>query len=214
MKKLSLIFIVCVLASEIVPASSPGTTAASFLKIGVGAKNIAMGETGAAAGDANSIYWNPAGISLLERSKVSLMHAVWLQEINYNYLAVVHPMDIGTLGAAVNYLSMSEIEMYDIYDTKLGKSYKPYDLALTLSYARKIREIPVGLNLKYIYSEIDKESANAIAFDLGAIYEGIVLRDEKLRVGLAIQNIGTRMKFVKEKSDLPLNFRRCPKSNG
>ena len=43
--------------------SKVGTTAAQFLKIGVGARAIGMGGAFVAvADDATAIYWNPAGI--------------------------------------------------------------------------------------------------------------------------------------------------------
>ena len=41
-----------------------GTTSAQFLKIGVGAKAIAMGGTFVAqANDLSALYWNPAGLA-------------------------------------------------------------------------------------------------------------------------------------------------------
>src|SRR3982751_1643689 len=46
-------------------ASSPGTTAADLLNIGVGARAIGMGEAFVAqADDSSSLYWNPAGLAL------------------------------------------------------------------------------------------------------------------------------------------------------
>ena len=61
-----------------------GKAGAQFLKIGVGARAIGMGEAyGAVSNDANAVYWNPAGLNQLESKEVSFMHAVWLEAINY-----------------------------------------------------------------------------------------------------------------------------------
>ena len=44
--------------------SKSGTTAAQFLKIGVGPRAVGMGSAFAAtADDITSIYWNPAGLA-------------------------------------------------------------------------------------------------------------------------------------------------------
>ena len=182
-------------------AKGPGTTAASFLKIGVGARNIAMGETGAAGSDVNSIYWNPAGLAELGDMELSFMHAMWLQEISYEHLAFGYPTKAGTFGLGADYLSMKGIGEYDVNDTALDTAYKPADMAWTLSYARKLGEVGLGANLKYISSKLENETAAAVAGDIGAAY------GSKLRIGLAIQNFGGKMKFVSESDPLPLNIK-------
>ena len=54
-------------------ASGPGTTAADILKIGVGARAIGMGEAYVAqADDVSSLYWNPAGLALMQERQASL----------------------------------------------------------------------------------------------------------------------------------------------
>ena len=188
-------------------AGGVGTTSAAFLKIGVGARNIAMGETGAASEDVNSVYWNPAGLNSLKSKEVSLMHAVWLQDINFEHAAVGYPTKYGTFGLGLNYLSMSSIDEYDVNDTALNTSYKPYDAAGTLSYARKVYGMPVGASVKYIYSKIETEHAWAVAGDIGCAYDGIEFMGQKLRLGAVAQNIGTKIKFVSEGDALPFNVK-------
>jgi len=188
-------------------AKGAGTTTAAFLKIGVGGRNIAMGETGAASTDVNSVYWNPAGLNSLKSKEVSLMHAVWFQEINFEHAAFGYPTKYGTFGIGLNYLSMSAIDMYDVNDTALNDTYKPYDMAGTISYAREVYDVPVGVNVKYIYSKIEKEEAWAVAGDIGCAYDGIEVMGQKLRLGFVLQNLGTKMKFVSVGNDLPFNIK-------
>jgi len=199
---------ICQLSTvNFLPAAGVGTTSAAFLKIGVGGRNIGMGETGAASEDVNSVYWNPAGLNSLKGKEVSLMHAVWFQEINFEHAALGYPTKYGTFGLGLNYLSMNSIDSYDVNDTPTGDSYKPYDMAGTISYARKVNDIPVGVNVKYIYSKIESEAAWAAAADIGCIYDGLEVMGQKLRLGFVVQNIGTKMKYVSEGDGLPFNVK-------
>lgn len=187
--------------------ANPGTTSAAFLKIGVGARNISMGETGAISDDINAIYWNPAGLVQLKSPEVSFMHAAWFETIKYEHLAFGYPIKIGTLACGINYLSMSPIEKYDNMGMKVDKTYSPSDTAVTVSYARNLGKIPVGLNLRFISSKIDNKSAGAYACDIGGIYNGLQVASRTLQIGLVLQNLGTKMKFEKESDPLPMNIK-------
>ena len=68
-----------------------GTTAAQFLKIGVGARAIGMGgaQTGV-TGDISAIYWNPAALSRMNiNSELMFNHVKWLADINFDFAAGV-----------------------------------------------------------------------------------------------------------------------------
>ena len=110
---LVLLTALCLLASNSYAAFSRddvGTTGAPFLKIGVGARAIGMGEAyGGLADEVNAIYWNPAGLVNVQRRELSFMHAAWFASINYEYVAYAQKLGIGTLGFAFNYLSYSLI---------------------------------------------------------------------------------------------------------
>src|SRR5580765_949262 len=61
-----------------------GTSSGSFLKIGVGARAVALGESFVAvANDPSTIYWNPAGLASLQRQEIQFSHAGWPADINY-----------------------------------------------------------------------------------------------------------------------------------
>jgi hypothetical protein len=188
-------------------AASPGSTAAAFLKIGVGGRNIGMGETGSVSRDINSIYWNPAGLVNIQKKEVSLMHALWFEDISYEQVAYGMPTKYGTFAVGLNYLWMTGIDKWDMYDQPLNESYRPYDAVGILGYARTIKGIPVGMNLKYIYSKIDTEHASAVAVDIGGVYDDLSVLGKKMKIGLVVQNLGTKMKFIDEGDALPVNIK-------
>lgn len=71
-----------------------GTTAAQFLKIGVGARPMAMsGAFAAQADDAYSMYWNPAGITKVNRVTLSGVQTSWFADVEHQFLGIVLPVD-------------------------------------------------------------------------------------------------------------------------
>ena len=203
----SLLIISCCLIATIYAGSfskdSAGTTGAQFLKIGCGARAIGMGEAfSSVADDASAIYWNPAGLSQIESAEVSAMHAIWLQEISYDYLAYAQPLMKGSIGASINYLSMSKMDKLDENGDKDG-TFRPYDLAFSLAYAQKVGPITGGVNVKFITQGIDGETGSAFAVDLGTLYN----LSNRLQGAIVVQNIGSRIKFIEKSYGLPLSIR-------
>jgi long-subunit fatty acid transport protein len=64
----------------------------SFLDIGAGARPRALGNAFVGiADDANSVYWNPAGITTLGKTEITGMHSSLFFGTKYDYLAVAFP---------------------------------------------------------------------------------------------------------------------------
>src|SRR5437588_12489556 len=61
-----------------------GRTAFQFLKIGVGARQAALGEASiATVRDINSVFWDPAGISGITTAEASFSYARCLADMNF-----------------------------------------------------------------------------------------------------------------------------------
>jgi len=181
-----------------------GTSAAQFLTIGVGARAAGMGEAFAGmADDSTAIYWNPAGLSRIEGKSLSLMDAAWFEGVSYEWASYAQKIGkIGTFGIGVQYLGYGGMTQTDETGLDIG-SVSPTDLAVSLSYARKLMGIDLGANIKYISSKIT-QTASAYAVDLGAMYP---LMDQRLWLGAVVQNMGTEMKFIDEQYPLPFNVK-------
>lgn len=191
-------------------AAGVGTTGASFLKIGVGARAVAMGEAFAGvADDASAIYWNPGGLGILSKKEFSAMHLQWFEGIQYEGLTYVHPTERrGTFGVDFRYLHTDALKKTVVnsssstgYD-ELG-TFSSYDMMATVGYGKQILpHFNLGVGLKYIKETIDDKDATAIAGDFGLLFD---LRGG--RIGLSLQNLGTKLKFVKEEGSLPFNIK-------
>ncbi len=188
--------------------SASGTSAYQFLQLGVGARPAAMGEAFAGvSGDVNAVYWNPAGLARIERLELSMTHAVWLQDITYSNIAYGRPALGGAIGAGFNRLSAGDIQKADNTGLRLAENYTMSDAMGLVSYARGWGSLALGANLKYISSHIEEERMCSYAADMGALYSGFRPWGRKLGVGLSVQNVGTKAKYVSEENTLPVIIR-------
>src|SRR5471030_456263 len=88
-------------------AADTGTTAANFLKLGIGPRAIAMGNAQVGlADDVYATYWNPAGLARLESFEAGFVQNQYLENITEQYLAFAYPNPkIGTLAGSLTYLN-------------------------------------------------------------------------------------------------------------
>ena len=133
------------------------TTSAPFLSIEVGARAIAMGGAFVATSDdATSLYWNPAGIGLLDQNEVSFHHTEWLAETNFDYAGIVIPLGFsGTVGLSFTSLTMSDMEVRTVFNPEgTGELFTANDMAIGVSYAKNLTDrFTIGFTGKYIHQK-------------------------------------------------------------
>lgn len=186
-------------------ARGPGTTAANFLNIDLGPRPVALG--GAFTGladDVNAIAYNPAGLAGLTRQELAFMHHEYVSGVRQEWLAYAFPSrKYGTFAASVNALYIEPFASYDQFDRPTGKT-SAADTAFHLAYANTFNEsLSWGAGATYLRSHLNDRSATATAFDGGLLYRA----PGRLGVGVAVQNLGTKMKFVEEAYALPATYR-------
>lgn len=209
MKKILSVIMLYALCS-VLYAKGLGTTGASFLKIGMGARPLAMaGAFSAVSNDVNSVYYSPASLTRSEQKEVSATYLKYFEDVNAGFIGYTGKCSAQHyVGAGVTYLQVTDIEERDANETKLG-DFGATDMALSLGYARKdiansvLENLAVGGGLKFINQTIDDEKAFTVALDLSAYYPA----DDKLSFAFNIQNISYGVKFIDETDPLPLNIK-------
>ncbi len=190
--------------------SGRGTTAASFLKIGVGSRAVALGESYVSvANDPSAIYWNPAGLMDLANPTVMAMHVFWLEDIYFDYLAGGMPLPGGgALGASLVYLNHGQLLRADAGDTPDDPTrglFSAADFAFSGAYAYQFsKKMKLGGTLKVFSESIDSQASFGLALDLGFLYE---LPWQAIMLGVMVQNLGPATKVEAEAFRLPLNFK-------
>jgi len=167
-----------------------GTSAANFLKIGVGSRGNAMGGAFVAyANDVSALYWNPAGIARTTSLQVGFSYTDWILDINHNFVGVVYPLArLGVIGVSFNSLSMGDMER-EPHGT--GVFFSAGDLALGVAYARQLTDrFSVGVKFKYVHESISFSSASTIALDAGTQFDSGF---HGLKIGMSISNFGGKM---------------------
>mgnify|MGYP001615318140 CR=1 FL=1 len=185
----------------VVEAAEKGSAGGQMLKIGVGARPAAMGEAFCAVDDGvNSI--NPAGLAQVRKMQFSITHQEWIDDLRHVSISSVYPLLDGVIGANIAYLTMGKLNGRDAVGNETG-SFAACDMIVGVTYAKTVRkQLAIGLGLKVLQQRIATEQAIAIMTDMGARLQ----LNKSLSIGAAIQNLGTKVKFVTESDRLPLSF--------
>ncbi len=178
--------------------SKVGTTAANFLTIPVGARASGMGGAFVAvANDASAAFWNPGGLSRLQKNSLEITHANWLVGTDLNWLGFTMRMGEYALGVSINQLDYGEEPITTTSEPEgTGQKWAAQDIAFGISAARNLTDrFSVGVTGKYIKQKISHESATAFAMDVGLLFRTDF---NGLRIGMNIANFGSEMKMSGE----------------
>ena len=202
-KKMIINILVLLLFSSLVMAQSSsstiskvGTGVAQFLKIGISARSIGMGEAfTAVANDVSSIYWNPAGLAKIHAHEVMFTHTEWLVDTQYEFAALsIDLSTYGTLGLMISSFNSGEMFVTTIDEPDgTGEKFDVADLAIGLAYARELTEkFSIGFQLKYINQRIWHMDASTIALDVGTLFTTPFWG---VKLGASISNFGSKMQL-------------------
>jgi hypothetical protein len=145
-----------------------------------------------------AMYGNVAGIAFTKRTELIFAHTDWLKGADISISAFGFTQKVGTAGAlGLSVMSMGfgdiEIRTVDLPEGGIG-TFSPKLMNIGLAYAKAFSNtIYGGLNLKIISESISDASAQGIAIDAGIQY--ITGEQENIKFGIALKNVGPRMKF-------------------
>jgi hypothetical protein len=173
-----------------------GTSVAQFLKIGVGAKEVAMaGATAGLVDDETSMYWNPAGLVNVKKIGVYASYTDWFADVKHNFFGFVIPVgDNQAIGINATVLSMDEMEITTELEPKgTGEFFDASDAAIGVTYSVQLVDFfSFGSTVKYITQSIYNETASSFALDLGTrLNTGFA----GIKIGMSFTNFGGKLKL-------------------
>lgn len=196
-----------------------GRTSLQFLKIGVGARQAGIGESGIAnMDDINSIFWNPAATTGIVEGEAAFNYTSWIADLNVMAGAVGYNFNgIGVF--TISYISLDYGEINEALvtsgtgdiDTRTGNTFSGSDLLVGLGFAKKFTDkLAIGINIKYLREDLYKYSSSLWAFDVGSYYN---TGWKGIRLAMSAQNFSSQVRWLNTKEEeqqsyeLPLLYR-------
>ena len=134
------------------------------LKSGVGARALGMGGAFVAVSDnADSPYWNPAGLSLVKEQEITTMQTKLSSDADHYYISYAVPVLKGTLGISwvqVSLGSISQTTTTDAYNEVITTNiFNYFSNAYMLAYGLPITDnFSIGATAKYLTSDMTNVS--------------------------------------------------------
>ncbi|MEO0082415.1 MAG: PorV/PorQ family protein [candidate division WOR-3 bacterium] len=181
-----------------------GTTALPLLKVAVGPRASAMGETYVGlVPDVSALFWNPAGLGHFSAAQLGLSHHEWFLDTRDENLATCLPLGPGSLGAGLVYSGIEDLETWDPENNR-GDSVSLRSGYALIGYGVTVaRRFSLGLTVKGLYDRLSRTTGLGVAADLGALYQ----LTHRLRVGFSGRNLGSEMRYGSQEYPLPTSIR-------
>lgn len=181
-----------VFALNISQAQIGGYGTYKFLNLSPTARITAMGDQIVSIydEDVNMALQNPALLNDKMIKNISLSHKFHFAGISSGYTAYGFKIKNWNLHSGVQYTSYGENDMTDLYGEKVGK-VSGADYAFVLGTSKNIYErLNVGINAKFIFSNLGSYNSRGISFDLASVY---FIPEKNITIGFVIRNLGTQL---------------------
>jgi len=176
-----------------------GTSSGTFLRIGVGARAVGLGETFVAvANDPSAVYWNPAGLASLQRREFAASHVEWPADVSYEHVTLVVPWHKlgGSVALQVGVLATEMMETTELQPFGTGRTFTYSDFLVGAAYARRWTDkLLVGVGAKYLSEDLGSQvggpKLHAVLYDMGSIF---YLGLGSVRIATSLSNFGSALK--------------------
>lgn len=194
-KYFKIIVIICLLISgSLMATTKSGTTAAQFLKIGINARTMGMGESAVANSTGlSALQYNPACLSRFNTQEITFSQSNWLVNTDFiNFSASMNFNQFGIVGIHVTHLDYGDEKVRTINEpTGNGEYWDAQDLNIGLTYSKNLTDrFSIGGQVKYISQQIWHMTSSTIAMDIGALF---ITPFKDVRLGMSITNFGGKM---------------------
>ncbi len=183
-----------------------GTTSFQAVNLLNNARTAALGgyNVSIADGDLAMNSQNPALLDSVMSGDVVFMYNPFFADINaltFQYAAEMNP--IGSIAFGLTYMNYGKINQTDVTGAESGK-FHARDYIISVGKSHRLGPFVLGTNMKFVHSGIAGYSANAMALDMGGLYQ---LPNSDFSLGMVISNLGIIISdFTESKAELPVQI--------
>lgn len=199
-KKIFLFILLCiVLSKNDLFAQIGGTSVYRFLDLTSSAKVGSLGGNNISltTNDLNLPHYNPALLKKDMNNNLALNYVSYFADIKWGYAAYSKYFEnLGTFAAGIKYINYGDFIEADQNGNKLGE-FTASEYAFDIIWSKPIDSLwTFGVNMKPIYSVLERYTSFGLAFDFGVNY----FKQSKLfSFSIVAKNIGTQIKpYYKE----------------
>jgi hypothetical protein len=203
--KKAFLFIFPLFLTFVAKAQYGGWASYSFLKLPSDAFTTSVGGQSVApiSNDPSLYLNNPALNDSIKKQYLKINFApLWAVTSSSTITYGKKFNKLGNISASLQYLNYGTFQGTDAAGN-LTNSFNANDFALTIGHARKVNNISIGANLKFVGSSVDTYSAYAVLVDFGGYFKH---PKKEISYGLAIKNMGARIKNFTQNDNQNLPF--------
>jgi len=217
-ERLLMVLLLClVFGSSVVFGKA--VTGVAIVNQAIGVRQLGMGEVATGlADDAAAMHYNPAGIATVKNIELNAMYHQNIIDTRNEALNLVYPLKKGLLfpnkasigigvlayqGGDIEWIELNPDESIKSRETLKAESDYQIGLCYSEEFARFSGNTYAGVMVKWIQSKlVEKYTAGAVGIDMGVLH-----KVGGFGLGIAMQNIGTGMKFIEVADSLPFTIR-------
>jgi len=180
--------------------TSYGTTSAEFLLLGAGARGTALGSSFAAiATDVSALYYNPAGIAMLDRPGLMIGTYDYVADTRYSWGGVAFPFSGGarTIGFQLGTFGFKDQPIYtEDQPNGTGGTYSVNQTFVGATFAQNFSDrFSAGITAKYVDDRLGTVSGSAFAVDFGTNFHAS-LNNNPVKFSFVLANLGSNLNYT------------------
>ncbi|NNG15430.1 MAG: PorV/PorQ family protein [Gemmatimonadales bacterium] len=197
-------------AEEVNQDNTPfGSTAAEFLLLGAGARGTALGGAfSALVEDVSALYYNPAGVALLQGPAAMFSTYEYVAETRYSWGGIAFPFSGGAraIGFQLGTFGFDDQPVYTAAQPEgTGSVYSVNETFAGITYAENFSDrFSAGITAKFVFDQLGDAEGSAFAVDFGTNFHAM-LANHPVRFSFTLANLGTNMSYSGDalNADLP-----------